>query len=91
MDVALSFSTSDLDRLLTRLSSVDLSAHDRAVLDAVVGLGRVKAAAREAAEAAGFVVDAAEVSGEIGDPVDAFRRAFAPGGRANIGNLLPPR
>ena len=89
MPGAPAFRLADLDRRAARLASVALSRHERAVLDAVITLGREAATAREAASAAGLVVGSTPVTGDLHDVPDAFRRAFAPGARANIGNLPP--
>lgn len=83
------FGLADLDGLAARLASVELSRDERAVLDALIALGREAASAREAAGAAGLLVGSTPVTGDLHDVPGAFRRAFAPGARANIGNLPP--
>ena len=60
------------------------------MIDALIQLGRAHAAAREAAEAAGLVVGSQSVAGKMSNASDAFSRAFAPGTRANVGNVLTP-
>ena len=80
----------DLDRLAARVAALNLAPADRSLLEHLIRLGRETTAAREAAEAAGLVIGSAPVTGELGSVPDAFRRAFAPGTRANIVSL-PPR
>lgn len=85
-----SLCTADLDRLAARVSELNLAEADRSLLDHLIRLGREAAAAREAAEAAGLVIGSAPVTGKLDSVPDAFRRAFAPGTRADIASL-PPR
>ena len=90
VDLTRSFSVADLHRVRLRLAELDLSADDRSVIEALIQLGNAHVAAHEAAEAAGLVVGSRSVSSEMSDPRDAFNRAFAPGTRANVGNVLAP-